>query len=179
MEKDQKQKQMETDTNLDQNMEGIDDLGDEWDVPSGEQHESLVRKVEHMEIQLQTFFNALDDIKNQISKLSELMHQERRVMTAQPYVPPDPNMPSTSKDSGTMFKETATSLSGVQSRSSPVLKDMKPPQFNGEEQDRNKDTIYTFLQKWKDFHKLKNTPHLNINHLKLVCHWGQKPTNGG
>ena len=55
MEKDQKQKQMETDTNLDQNMEGIDDLGDEWDVPSREQHESLVHKVEHMEIQLQTF----------------------------------------------------------------------------------------------------------------------------
>ena len=35
---------------------------------------------------------------------------------------------------------------------------MKPPQFNGEERDRNKDTIYTFLQKWQDFHKLKNTP---------------------
>ena len=79
-------------------------------------------------------------------------------MMAQPYVPPDPNMPSTSKDSGTIFKETATSLSGTQTRSSPILKDMKPPQFNGEERDRNKDTIYTFLQKWQDLHKLKNTP---------------------
>ena len=74
-------------------------------MPSREQHEFLVRKVEHVEIQLQSFFNALDDIKNQISKLSELMHQERWVMTTQPYVPPDPNMPSTSKDSGTIFKD--------------------------------------------------------------------------
>ena len=57
-----------------------------------------------------------------------------------------------------MFKETATSLSGVQSRSSPIPKDMKPAQFNGEERDRNKDTIYTFLKKWQDLHKLKNTP---------------------
>lgn len=38
MEKDLKQKQPETDINQDQTMYGVEDMGDEWDVPSREQH---------------------------------------------------------------------------------------------------------------------------------------------
>ena len=41
---------------------------------------------------------------------------------------------------------------------SNILKDLKPPIYNGEEKERNKNAINTFLQKWQDFHRLKNTP---------------------
>ena len=89
--------------------------------------------------------------------LTEFMQQGKYVM-AQPYIPAEPNVSSTSRDAGTMFRETIISPSGTQPSPSPVLKDMKPPQFDGEEKDRNKDAIYTFLQKWQDLHRLKNTP---------------------
>ena len=52
-------------------MYGIEDMDDKWDVPSCEQHELLVHKVENMEIQLQTFFIALDAIKDQIKQITE------------------------------------------------------------------------------------------------------------
>ena len=33
-----------------------------------------------------------------------------------------------------------------------MLKNMKPPMFKGEERDRNKDAVHTFLHKWTDLH---------------------------
>lgn len=157
--KDQKQKQIQVDTNQDLNMDGIEDMGDEWDVPTREQHELLVHKVANVEIQLQSFFTALNVIKDQITVLTEFVQQGKQVI-AQPHVPPDPNMPSASRDSGTMYRQTTVPARETQSkpRETHVLKDTKPPQFSGEERDRNKDAIYTFLQKWQDLHRMKNTP---------------------
>ena len=39
-----------------------------------------------------------------------------------------------------------------------MLKNMKPPVFKGEERDRNKDAVHTFLHKWADLHRLRRTP---------------------
>ena len=39
-----------------------------------------------------------------------------------------------------------------------LLKSMKPPNFKGEERDRNKDTVNTFLSKWDDIHRIRKTP---------------------
>ena len=39
-----------------------------------------------------------------------------------------------------------------------MLKNMKPPSFKGEEKDRNKDAVNTFLLKWTDLHILRRTP---------------------
>lgn len=39
-----------------------------------------------------------------------------------------------------------------------MLKKMKPLVYRGEERDRNKDAIYTFLLKWTDLHDLQHTP---------------------
>ena len=38
------------------------------------------------------------------------------------------------------------------------LKNLKPPSYKGEEKDRNKDAVHTFLQKWSDLHALRRTP---------------------
>ena len=38
-----------------------------------------------------------------------------------------------------------------------MLKNMKPPVFKGEECDRNKDAVHTFLHKWMDLHRLRCT----------------------
>ena len=37
------------------------------------------------------------------------------------------------------------------------LKNLKPPTFQGEEKDRNKDSVHTFIQKWTDLHVLRRT----------------------
>ena len=39
-----------------------------------------------------------------------------------------------------------------------MLKNMKPPVFKGQERDRNKDAVHTFLHKWADLHRLRRTP---------------------
>ncbi|MCO5591548.1 hypothetical protein L7F22_045534 [Adiantum nelumboides] len=39
-----------------------------------------------------------------------------------------------------------------------MLKNMKPPAFKGEERERSKDAVNTFLHKWSDFHALRRTP---------------------
>ena len=39
-----------------------------------------------------------------------------------------------------------------------MMKNMKPTVFKGEDQDRNKDVVQTFLQKWSDLHALRQTP---------------------
>jgi len=36
-----------------------------------------------------------------------------------------------------------------------LFKHMKPPVFKGEDRDRNKDTVMTFLRKWRDVHDLR------------------------
>ena len=36
-----------------------------------------------------------------------------------------------------------------------LFKHMKPPIFRGEDKDRNKDSVMTFLQKWRDVHNLR------------------------
>ena len=36
-----------------------------------------------------------------------------------------------------------------------LFKHMKPPVFRGEDRDRNKDSVITFLQKWRDVHDLR------------------------
>ena len=38
------------------------------------------------------------------------------------------------------------------------LKNLKPSTFRGEEKDRNKDFVHTFIQKWTDLHVLRQTP---------------------
>ena len=58
-----------------------------------------------------------------------------------------PTPPSQSEVSVSRLRETSN-----------ILKDLKPPVYNGEEKERNKDAINTFLQKWQDFHRLRNTP---------------------
>ena len=35
------------------------------------------------------------------------------------------------------------------------LKSLKPPTFQGEEKDQNKDSVHTFIQKWTDLHVLR------------------------
>ena len=35
-----------------------------------------------------------------------------------------------------------------------MLKNMKPPAFKGEERERSKDAVNTFLHKWSDLHAL-------------------------
>ena len=39
-----------------------------------------------------------------------------------------------------------------------MIKNLKPPVFKGEERDRNKDAVHTFLHKWADLHRLRRTP---------------------
>lgn len=39
--------------------------------------------------------------------------------------------------------------------STSILKGIKPLTFNGEEKERNKDVVNTFLQKWHDWHVLR------------------------
>ena len=39
-----------------------------------------------------------------------------------------------------------------------MLKNLKPPTFKGEEKQRNKDAVNTFLLKWNDVHALRGTP---------------------
>lgn len=39
-----------------------------------------------------------------------------------------------------------------------MMKNLKPPVFKGEDRDRNKDAVQTFLQKWSDLHVLRHTP---------------------
>ena len=39
-----------------------------------------------------------------------------------------------------------------------LLKNMTPPVFEGEDRERNKDAVNTYLHKWNDLHKLWNTP---------------------
>ena len=39
-----------------------------------------------------------------------------------------------------------------------LLKNMTPPMFKGEDWERNKDAINTYLHKWNDLHTLRNTP---------------------
>ena len=38
-----------------------------------------------------------------------------------------------------------------------MLRNMKPPVFKGEERDRTKDAVHTFLHKWTDLHRLQRT----------------------
>ena len=38
-----------------------------------------------------------------------------------------------------------------------LLKNMKPPVFKGEEKERNKDAVDTFLSKWAEIHDMRNT----------------------
>ena len=39
-----------------------------------------------------------------------------------------------------------------------LLKNMTPPVFKGEDRERNKDAVNTYLHKWNDLHTLRNTP---------------------
>ena len=39
-----------------------------------------------------------------------------------------------------------------------MLKNMKPPAFKGEERERSKDAVNTFLHKWSNLHALRRTP---------------------
>ena len=41
-----------------------------------------------------------------------------------------------------------------------LLKSHKPPNFKGEERDRNKDTVNTFLSEWDDIHRIRKTPNV-------------------
>ncbi|MCO5563826.1 hypothetical protein L7F22_017475 [Adiantum nelumboides] len=54
---------------------------------------------------------------------------------------------------------------------------LKPPLYDGEEFDYNKDVVNTFLQKWHDLHSLKHTPD-NIRTLEAsVTLCGAEPTS--
>ena len=50
----------------------------------------------------------------------------------------------------------ASGLTG--SKQGADMKNMKPPVFRGEERERNKDAVNTFLHKWGDLHALRHTP---------------------
>ena len=39
-----------------------------------------------------------------------------------------------------------------------LLKNMTPPVFKGEDRERNKDAVNTYLHKWNELHTLRNTP---------------------
>ena len=52
---------------------------------------------------------------------------------------------------------TETSLSKGSQEAATMFKNVKPPVFRGEEKDRNKDAVTTFLQKWRDLHRLRRT----------------------
>ncbi|MCO5589197.1 hypothetical protein L7F22_043163 [Adiantum nelumboides] len=38
-----------------------------------------------------------------------------------------------------------------------MLKNMKPPVYKGEDKDRNKDAVNTFLSKWAEIHNMRRT----------------------
>ena len=50
-----------------------------------------------------------------------------------------------------------------------MMKNMKPLAFKGKDQDGNKDTMQTFLQKWSDLHALRQTPDC-IHALEVASH---------
>ena len=48
-----------------------------------------------------------------------------------------------------------------------VLKNLKPPIFKGEDKERNKDNVDTFLSKWGDIHTMRGT--MDHNKLHHTC----------
>ena len=52
---------------------------------------------------------------------------------------------------------TETSLSKGSQEAATMFKNVKPLVFQGEEKDHNKDAVTTFLQKWRDLHRLRHT----------------------
>ena len=76
----------------------------------------------------------------------------------------EPQVQVTQLGGGDGAQHPSTRTSGVNPPiTSPVtmpeisnsLKNLKPPTFRGEEKDRNKDFVHTFIQKWMDLHVLR------------------------
>ena len=59
-----------------------------------------------------------------------------------------------------LFGEDGTPYEGHLTKADTValLKNMTPPVFKGEDWERNKDAVNTYLHKWNDLHTLRNTP---------------------
>ena len=50
-----------------------------------------------------------------------------------------------------------------------LLKNLKPPIFKGEDKERNKDNVDTFLSKWAEIHDMRGThDHLKPRHTCLA-----------
>ena len=60
------------------------------------------------------------------------------------------DMPLAGED-GTPYKGHLTKADTVD-----LLKNMTPPMFKGEDRERNKDAVNTYLHKWNDLHTLRN-----------------------
>ena len=71
--------------------------------------------------------------------------------------PPSTSLPSPAVDPTTVGLGTSVHTHESVSTRNTDIKDLKPPLYNDEEADRNKDAVNTFLQKWHDFHTLKHT----------------------
>ena len=55
-----------------------------------------------------------------------------------------------------------------------MLKNMKPPSFKGEEKEKIKDAINTFLHKWSDLHDIRRTPdHIRALEASLSLEGGK------
>lgn len=113
------------------------DRNEDWDYATVQQTNQLAITVDKLEMQLGLIVQTLDDMKTQSKTLCENAQRNTKSFHSR-------DIPSTSGDISMQSR----------SRDNPVLKDMRPPQFNGEEKDGNKDTNFTFLQKWQDFHRL-------------------------
>ena len=146
---------------VDPELELGEDISWEDHFVSKEEFIKLASRIDAMGVQMSLFTEALTEIKNQLSLFTHKGELEKLAHTP-PHIdkPMDSRTPSSSKDVAVSLRESPLTIREphLKPRDNPVFKDLKPPQFNGEERDRNKDTIFTFLQKWEDLHKLKNTP---------------------
>ena len=88
--------------------------------------------------------------------LTVLLDIQSRLMTM--ITPPSTSLPPPTVGPTRVGLETSVHTHEGISTGNTYIKDLKPPLYDGEEADCNKDAVNTFLQKWHDLHSLKHTP---------------------
>ena len=112
----------------------------------------------HLSARMSTFEHNFSTLNSNVTHISNMMQQFISMNGSSVPAPPMMGGAATgASPSKGVAQVTETSLSKGSQEATTMFKNLKPPVFQGEEKDRNKDAVTTFLQKWRDLHQLHRT----------------------
>ncbi len=121
----------------------------------------------------QVLETGLTNISNNLTNLTTLVNQLVQRLVVEPVGGGSMESPPIEVSRPTDQVRVSTPQDGTH-----LFKHMKPPMFRSEDRDRNKDSVMTFLQKWRDVHDLRK-PDESVKIQKPVSSFMARPTSGG